>query len=60
MSDVYEAFIAEVEALTIRADMPAVAVVGELTRAVKRAQMVVDGEIRPVSERAAVHTEETP
>lgn len=50
--NVYEAFIAEVDALTIRADDRAVAVVGELTRAVKRAQMVVDGELRPIAERA--------
>lgn len=41
-SNVYEGFIAEVEALTIMADMPAVAVVGELTRAVKRAQNAWD------------------
>lgn len=47
---VYERFIAEVEALTIRTDMSAVAVVGELTRAVKRAQNAwdeADGEANP-------------
>lgn len=35
---VYELFIAEVEKLTIKADDSAVAVVGYLTRAVRRAQ----------------------
>lgn len=40
--NVYEAFIVEVEALTINASAPAVEVVGVLTRAVKRAQMKVD------------------
>jgi hypothetical protein len=51
MTNVYESFIAEVEALTINATDSAVSVVGVLTRAVKRAQMVADGELRPVSER---------
>lgn len=49
--NVYERFIEEVDMLTIRADQPATAVVGELTRAVKRAQLVVDGELRPVADR---------
>lgn len=49
--NVYERFIEEMDAMTIMADMSAVKVVGELTRAVKRAQLVVDGELRPVSER---------
>lgn len=51
--NVYERFIEEVDALVIKADKPAVAVVGELTRAVKRAQMVVDGELPRVAEREA-------
>lgn len=45
--NVYEAFIAEMDALTILADESAVSVVGQLTRAVKRAQMVADGELNP-------------
>lgn len=49
--NVYERFIEEVGALTIKADMPAAAAVGELIRAVKRAQMVVDGELQPVDDR---------
>lgn len=51
--DVYHRFIQEVEALTIKADWGAVKVVGELTRAVKRAQLVTDGDLAPVNERAA-------
>jgi hypothetical protein len=51
--NVYEAFIAEVHVLTIHVDLPTAAVVGELTRAVKRAQMVVDGDLAPVTERVA-------
>jgi hypothetical protein len=47
-SNVYERFIEEQEAMTIKADESAVAVVGRLIRAVKRAQMVVDGELAPV------------
>jgi hypothetical protein len=50
-SNVYERFIEEQEAMTIVADESAVAVIGRLIRAVKRAQMVVDGELAPVSER---------
>lgn len=49
--DVYHRFIEEVDVLTIKADWGAVKVVGELTRAVKRAQLVHDGELKPVSER---------
>ena len=49
--NVYERFIEEVEAMTISVDDSAIRVVGDLTRAVKRAQMVVDGELPPVSER---------
>ena len=35
---VYERFIEELDGMTIMADQPAASVVGELTRAVKRAQ----------------------
>lgn len=49
--NVYQRFCEEVDALVIGADDSAVSVVGELTRAVKRAQMVVDGELPPVAER---------
>lgn len=56
----YERFILELDALTIKADMPAAAVCGELIRAAKRAQMVVDGELPPVSERAHVVTNGLP
>jgi hypothetical protein len=49
--NVYERFIEEQEAMTIKADESAVAVVGRLMRAVKRAQMVADGELPPVAER---------
>lgn len=38
MTDVYHLFIEEVERLTINASDSAVKVVGDLTRAVKRAQ----------------------
>lgn len=48
--NVYERFIEEVDALAIHADQSAVSVVAELTRAVKRAQLVVDGELRPVGD----------
>ena len=50
----YELFIQEVDALTIMADASVVHVVGELTRAAKRAQLVADGELCPVNERVAV------
>lgn len=49
---VYERFIEESEAMLIKADDSAVHVVGMLTRAVKRAQMVADGELPTVAERA--------
>ena len=49
--NVYEAFTKEVDALSIKADFTAVRTVGILTRAVKRAQMVVDGELPPIEER---------
>lgn len=47
----YEAFTCEVDALNIQANFPAVRVVGILTRAAKRAQMVVDGELAPIDQR---------
>lgn len=40
----YEAFMAELDKVTVMADAPAAAVVGVCTRAAKRAQMVMDGE----------------
>jgi hypothetical protein len=49
--NVYEAFTQEVDALTITADMPAVAVVGIMTRAAKRAQLVMDEELAPIGQR---------
>jgi hypothetical protein len=49
--NVYRRFCEEVDALVIGANDSAVSVVGELTHAVKRAQMVVDGELLPVAER---------
>ena len=49
--NVYERFKEEVDAMLIAADDPAVKVVGDLTRAVKRAQMVHDGELEPVAKR---------
>lgn len=51
--DVYAIFTEEVDALTILADEPVAKVVGDLTRAVKRAQMVYDGDLAPVAERKA-------
>lgn len=47
----YEAFNSEVDALNIGADFPAVHVVGIMTRAAKRAQMVVDRELAPIGQR---------
>src|SRR5487761_2351216 len=41
---VYERFIKEVESMTIMADWPAAVAVGELTRAVKRAQTAQDAD----------------
>lgn len=40
----YEAFLAEMNKVTVKADAPAAAVVGVCIRAAKRAQMVMDGE----------------
>ncbi|AXC38703.1 hypothetical protein QCN37_gp79 [Arthrobacter phage Tatanka] len=47
----YEAFTQEVDALTIKADLPAAAVVGIMTRAAKRAQMIMDRELAPIGQR---------
>ncbi|ASD52303.1 hypothetical protein QCN32_gp84 [Arthrobacter phage Niktson] len=47
----YEAFTQEVDALIIKADLPAVAVVGIMTRAAKRAQMIMDRELAPIGQR---------
>lgn len=49
--NVYRRFIEEMNAMTIQADDPVAEVVGQMIRAVKRAQMVVDGELRPATER---------
>lgn len=40
----YEAFLAEMDKVTVRADAPATAVLGVCIRAAKRAQMVMNGE----------------
>ena len=56
----YERYIEELDAITIMADDSAAAVVGICTRAAKRAQMVVDGELPGLSERASVLPSETP
>lgn len=56
-ANVYERFIEESEAVLIKADDSAVHVVGMLTRAAKRAQMVVDGDLLPVAERPDVTPE---
>lgn len=50
--NVYEAYCQEVDALTIPADMRAVELLGVLTRAVKRGQMVIDRELAPIGQRA--------
>lgn len=47
----YSRFIEEVEGITIMANDPAVEVVGRFTRAAKRAQMVVNGELPTFHER---------
>jgi hypothetical protein len=47
----YRAFLAEIDAVRLTADMGAAAVLGECTRAAKRAQMVLDGELPKVGER---------
>lgn len=51
---VYDAFIDELTPLDIRADMPAAQVVGICTRAVKRAQLVVDEQLAPIKQRGNV------
>ena len=56
--DVYHRFIEEVDALYLKADWTAVQTVGELTRAVKRAQMVYDGELAEVALRPPVGPQE--
>jgi hypothetical protein len=48
--DVYHRFIEELNAVTVMADIGAAAI-GICVRAVKRAQMVVDGELAPVQYR---------
>ena len=40
----YDAFLAEMDKVTVMADAPAAAVVGVCIRAAKRAQLVMDGE----------------
>lgn len=47
----YEVFCEEVGALTIKADDPAAKVVGELTRAAKRAELVIEGAVPRVKDR---------
>lgn len=47
----YEAFTQEVDALTIPADSPAAHVVGIMTRAAKRAQMIIDRDLAPIGQR---------
>jgi hypothetical protein len=49
--NVYEAFTEELDHMVVAAGDSAVKVVGDLTRAVKRAQMVVDGELPRIRER---------
>jgi hypothetical protein len=49
--NVYELFHEEMDALTIQSTMSAVHVVAIMTRAVKRAQLVADGELAPVKDR---------
>ena len=49
--DVYHRFIEELDAVTLMADIGAADAVGICVRAVKRAQMVVDGELAPVQYR---------
>lgn len=49
--NVYELFKDEIDAMVIAAADPAAKVVGDLQRAVKRAQMVHDGELAPVAQR---------
>ena len=50
--DVYGRFIEEMDALRVDANASAVEVVGLCFRAVKRAQMVADGELATVAARS--------
>ena len=50
----YDAFIDEISPLQIGVDFPAVRVVGIMTRAAKRAQLVVEGELAPIKQRGNV------
>lgn len=43
---VYGHFIDEIDAMVIKSDEPAAAVVGRLTRAVRRAQLVYEGQLK--------------
>lgn len=45
VKDVYGRFLDELDAMSIMSDEAAAAVVGRLTRAVRRAQMVYDGNL---------------
>lgn len=49
----YDLYIAEIDALTITADMTAAQVVGICTRAAKRAELVHDGDLPPITVRVA-------
>ena len=49
--NVYELFNKELDNITIHADDSAVYTVGVLMRAVKRAQMVYDGQLPAVEDR---------
>ena len=49
--NVYRRFIEELDGMTIAANTPAVIVIDRLTRAVARAQLVVDGELPVLAER---------
>lgn len=55
--NVYQRFIEEREGITIMASDNAVSVVGRYTRAVKRAQMVVDGELPTFHDRLLAGTD---
>ena len=47
----YNRFIEEMEALNINSGSSVTNVIGICTRAAKRAQMVVDGDLPPVADR---------
>lgn len=49
--NVYDLFCEEMDSLTIESTMSAVQVVAIMTRAVKRAQLVLDEELAPVAKR---------